>query len=49
MDDELVANWGTAETELGETTYRLMPEGSMEILDRVQARTARGATSAACR
>ncbi len=32
----LVATWGTAETEIGETTYRLMPDGSMEVIDRVQ-------------
>ena len=36
--DSLVAKWGTPETELGETTYRLLPDGSMEILDRVQGK-----------
>ena len=38
VDDSLVATWGTAETEIGETTYRLMPDGSMEIIDRVQSK-----------
>ena len=38
VDESLVAKWGTAETELGETTYRLMPDGSMEIIDRVQGK-----------
>ncbi len=33
--DALVANWGTAETERGETTYRLLPGGELEIVDRV--------------
>jgi hypothetical protein len=33
--DSLVAAWGTADTERGETTYRLMPDGAMEIADRV--------------
>jgi hypothetical protein len=33
--DALVAAWGTADTERGETTYRLLPDGSMEIVDRV--------------
>jgi hypothetical protein len=36
--DAIVARWGTADTELGETAYRLMPDGSMEIIDRVQAK-----------
>ena len=36
VGDSLVAKWGTAETELGETTYRLMTDGSMEVIDRVQ-------------
>jgi hypothetical protein len=36
--DAIVARWGTADTELGETTYRLMPERSMEIVDRVQGK-----------
>jgi hypothetical protein len=38
VDESVVAKWGTPETELGETTYRLMPEGSMEIIDRVQGK-----------
>jgi hypothetical protein len=38
VGESMVAKWGTAETELGETTYRLMPDGSMEIVDRVQGR-----------
>jgi hypothetical protein len=36
--DALVAAWGTPETERGETTYRLMPDGVMEITDRVLAK-----------
>jgi hypothetical protein len=35
VDDAIVANWGTAETERGETTYRLLPGGELEIVDRV--------------
>jgi hypothetical protein len=38
VDESVVAKWGTPETELGETTYRLMPDGSMEIIDRVQGK-----------
>ena len=37
-DDALVANWGTADTERGETTYRLLPSGELEIVDRVLSR-----------
>ncbi len=37
--DALVAAWGTADTERGETTYRLLPTGEMEILDRVLSKT----------
>lgn len=37
--DALVAAWGTADTERGETTYRLLPNGEMEILDRVLSRS----------
>lgn len=33
--DALVAAWGTADTERGETTYRLLPDGGMELTDRV--------------
>jgi hypothetical protein len=39
LDGEaLVAAWGTADTERGETTYRLLPNGELEILDRVLSR-----------
>ena len=37
-DMAIVATWGTPATEVGETTYRLMPDGSMEISDRVQTK-----------
>ena len=33
--DALIAAWGTPDTERGETTYRLLPNGEMDILDRV--------------
>jgi hypothetical protein len=36
--DALVAAWGTPETEEGETTYRLRPDGTLEIVDRVKGR-----------
>jgi hypothetical protein len=36
--DALVAAWGTPETEVGETTYRLTGSGSMEIIDRVRGK-----------
>ena len=36
--DALVAKWGTAETEEGETTYRLLPDGKMEVTDRVKSK-----------
>jgi hypothetical protein len=36
--DSLVAKWGTAETEIGETSYRLLGDGQMEIVDRVQSK-----------
>jgi len=35
--DSLIAKWGTADTELGETTYRLMDD-AMEIVDRVRGK-----------
>ena len=36
--DALIAAWGTPDTERGETTYRLMPDGALEITDRVLAK-----------
>jgi hypothetical protein len=33
-----VARWGTPETEEGETTYRLLTETTMEVVDRVKSR-----------
>ncbi|MGE0864094.1 MAG: hypothetical protein AB7P34_09350 [Vicinamibacterales bacterium] len=36
--DALVSLWGTADTEQGETTYRLMPGGGMEVVDRVKGK-----------
>jgi hypothetical protein len=36
--EALVAAWGTADTERGETTYRLLSTGEMEIVDRVISR-----------
>ena len=44
--DALVSKWGTPDTEEGETTYRLHPT-RMEVVDRVKAKMARGANSAA--
>jgi hypothetical protein len=37
-EDAVVATWGTPETEVGETTYRLMPNGAMEVRDRVRGK-----------
>ena len=34
--DVLVSQWGTPDTEQGETTYRLLPDGRMEVVDRVK-------------
>jgi hypothetical protein len=34
--DALVARWGTPDTEVGETTYRLQAGGALEVGDRVQ-------------
>lgn len=34
--DALVSRWGTAETEEGETTYRLRADDTMEVVDRVK-------------
>ena len=36
--DALVSQWGTPETEQGETTYRLLADGKMEVVDRVKGR-----------
>jgi hypothetical protein len=36
--DALVSKWGTAETEEGETTYRLTSDSRMEIIDRVKSK-----------
>jgi hypothetical protein len=36
--DALVSRWGTADTEEGETTYRLMPDGKMDVVDRVKSK-----------
>lgn len=35
----LVSTWGTPETEVGETTYRLVAEHEMEVVDRVLGRS----------
>lgn len=32
----LVAAWGTPETEVGETTYRLVSDRALEVVDRVR-------------
>ena len=34
----LVSQWGTPETEVGETTYRLTPAGALEVVDRVRGK-----------
>ncbi len=36
--DALVSQWGTPDTEQGETTYRLLPDGKMEVVDRVKGK-----------
>ena len=36
--DALVSKWGTPDTEEGETTYRLLPDGTMEAIDRVKGK-----------
>ena len=36
--DALVSKWGTPETEEGETTYRLLSDSEMEIVDRVKSK-----------
>jgi hypothetical protein len=34
--DAIVAQWGTPETEVGETTYRLLASDRMDVIDRVR-------------
>jgi hypothetical protein len=36
--DALISKWGTADTEEGETAYRLLPDGTMEVVDRVKGK-----------
>src|SRR5687768_6671373 len=36
--EALVSQWGTPETEQGETTYRLLADGTMEVVDRVKGK-----------
>lgn len=36
--DALVATWGTPETEVGETTYRLRAPDRLEVVDRVRSK-----------
>lgn len=36
--DALVSQWGTADTEQGETTYRLLAGGKMDVVDRVKSK-----------
>ena len=36
--DALIAKWGTPDTEEGETTYRLVSDSRMEIVDRVKSK-----------
>lgn len=36
--DTLVATWGTPETEVGETTYRLVAPNEMDVIDRVRGK-----------
>ena len=36
--DALVSRWGTPQTEEGETTYRLLSDSEMEIVDRVKSK-----------
>jgi hypothetical protein len=37
-DQALVAAWGTPQTEEGETTYRLVSDDRMEVVDRVKGK-----------
>lgn len=34
----LVSSWGTPETEMGETTYRLVSDREMQVIDRVRSK-----------
>ena len=36
--EALVSKWGTPDTEEGETTYRLLSDSEMEIVDRVKSK-----------
>lgn len=36
--DALVSSWGTPETEMGETTYRLVSDREMQVIDRVRSK-----------
>jgi hypothetical protein len=36
--DALVSKWGTPDTEEGETTYRLLSDSEMEVVDRVKSK-----------
>jgi hypothetical protein len=36
--EALVSQWGTPDTEQGETTYRLLADGKMEVVDRVKGK-----------
>jgi hypothetical protein len=36
--EALISRWGTAETEEGETIYRLLSDSEMEIVDRVKSK-----------
>lgn len=36
--DALISRWGTPDTEQGETTYRLLADGKMEVVDRVKGK-----------
>jgi hypothetical protein len=36
--DALISKWGTPQTEEGETTYRLMSDTRMDIIDRVKSK-----------
>ena len=36
--DALISRWGTLDTEEGETTYHLLPDGKMDVVDRVKGK-----------